>query len=95
MITIGAEPNGRNINDHCGSTHPEKLRAEVVKHGAAIGLAFDGDADRLIAIDETGDEVDGDFILEHSGRCDESRREAEPRHDCDDGDGEHWLFQRD
>lgn len=63
VITIGAEPNGRNINEHCGSTHPEKLRAEVVKHGAAIGLAFDGDADRLIAIDETGEEVDGDFIL--------------------------------
>ncbi|UJF33726.1 phosphoglucosamine mutase [Paenibacillus hexagrammi] len=67
VITIGAEPNGRNINDNCGSTHPEKLREEVVKHGAAIGLAFDGDADRLIAVDETGAEVDGDYILSICG----------------------------
>ena len=63
VITIGAEPTGLNINDHCGSTHPEKLKEEVLRHGADLGLAFDGDADRLIAIDETGAEVDGDFIL--------------------------------
>ncbi|MEF2967380.1 phosphoglucosamine mutase [Paenibacillus sp. M1] len=61
--TIGAEPNGLNINDHCGSTHPENLKAEVVRLGADLGLAFDGDADRLIAIDERGEEVDGDYIL--------------------------------
>jgi phosphoglucosamine mutase len=69
VITIGAEPDGNNINDHCGSTHPEKLRAEVVKHGASLGLAFDGDADRLIAIDENGDEVDGDYILSICGEA--------------------------
>ncbi|MEC0093918.1 phosphoglucosamine mutase [Paenibacillus macquariensis] len=63
VITIGTEPNGLNINDHCGSTHPEKLKEEVLKHKADLGLAFDGDADRLIAIDDTGEEVDGDFIL--------------------------------
>ncbi|WP_409343378.1 phosphoglucosamine mutase [Paenibacillus sp. MBLB4367] len=63
VVTIGAEPNGRNINDHCGSTHPEALRDEVLKHKADLGLSFDGDADRLIAIDETGEEVDGDFVL--------------------------------
>ncbi|MEK5059364.1 phosphoglucosamine mutase [Paenibacillus sp. FSL H7-0326] len=63
VITIGAEPDGLNINDQCGSTHPEKLKEEVIRHGADAGLAFDGDADRLIAIDETGAEVDGDFIL--------------------------------
>ncbi|OAB29262.1 phosphoglucosamine mutase [Paenibacillus macquariensis subsp. defensor] len=63
VITIGTDPNGLNINDHCGSTHPEKLREEVLKHKADLGLAFDGDADRLIAIDDTGEEVDGDFIL--------------------------------
>lgn len=63
VITIGAEPNGLNINDHCGSTHPEQLKAEVVKHGADLGLAFDGDADRLIAVDDKGEEVDGDYIL--------------------------------
>ncbi|WP_054943556.1 phosphoglucosamine mutase [Paenibacillus ihuae] len=63
VISIGAEPDGLNINDGYGSTHPEKLREEVLRHGADLGLAFDGDADRLIAIDETGDEIDGDFIL--------------------------------
>jgi phosphoglucosamine mutase len=63
VIATGAEPNGRNINDGCGSTHPETLAAEVVKHGADIGLSFDGDADRLIAIDEKGEIVDGDYIL--------------------------------
>lgn len=63
VTAIGAEPNGLNINDHCGSTHPEKLKEEVLRLKADIGLAFDGDADRLIAIDENGEEVDGDFIL--------------------------------
>ncbi|WP_079914824.1 phosphoglucosamine mutase [Paenibacillus sp. 32352] len=69
VITIGAEPNGRNINDHCGSTHPEGLQKAVVEHQAALGLAFDGDADRLIAIDENGVEVDGDFILSICGHA--------------------------
>ncbi|SEU26471.1 phosphoglucosamine mutase [Paenibacillus sp. NFR01] len=63
VIAIGAEPDGLNINDGVGSTHPEKLREEVLRSGADLGLAFDGDADRLIAIDQNGDEVDGDFIL--------------------------------
>jgi phosphoglucosamine mutase len=63
VITIGAEPNGRNINDHCGSTHPETLREEVLRHKADLGLSFDGDADRLIAIDDKGGEIDGDFLL--------------------------------
>lgn len=63
VYTIAAEPTGLNINDHCGSTHPELLKEEVVRLGADLGLAFDGDADRLIAIDEKGEEVDGDHIL--------------------------------
>ena len=63
VVTIGAEPDGLNINDGCGSTHPEQLQEAVVRHRADLGLAFDGDADRLIAIDENGEEVDGDFIL--------------------------------
>ncbi|WP_426449911.1 phosphoglucosamine mutase [Paenibacillus sp. S-38] len=69
VITIGAEPNGRNINDHCGSTHPENLQKLVVESGAHIGLAFDGDADRLIAIDEKGEEVDGDYLLSICGHA--------------------------
>jgi phosphoglucosamine mutase len=63
VITIGDRPNGLNINDGCGSTHPERLKAAVVEHGANLGLSFDGDADRLIAVDEQGEEVDGDYIL--------------------------------
>lgn len=61
--TIGTDPNGLNINDHCGSTHPELLKEEVIRLKADLGLAFDGDADRLIAIDENGEEVDGDYLL--------------------------------
>jgi phosphoglucosamine mutase len=63
VITIAAEPDGKNINEQCGSTHPELLKEEVVRSGADLGLAFDGDADRLIAIDRHGEEVDGDYIL--------------------------------
>ncbi|OIQ53227.1 phosphoglucosamine mutase [Neomoorella thermoacetica] len=56
-------PDGTNINVRCGSTHPESLQAEVVARGAAVGLAFDGDADRVIAVDEKGQVVDGDVIM--------------------------------
>lgn len=60
---IGCEPNGTNINLECGSTHLEILREEVLKSNANLGIAFDGDADRCLAIDENGNEVDGDFIM--------------------------------
>jgi phosphoglucosamine mutase len=56
-------PNGTNINDKCGSQHTQDLRKKVVENGAAIGLAFDGDGDRLIAVDEKGQEITGDQIL--------------------------------
>jgi len=56
-------PNGININDKCGSQHTQDLREKVVNNGAAIGLAFDGDGDRLIAVDEKGQEITGDQIL--------------------------------
>jgi phosphoglucosamine mutase len=62
-LEVGASPSGTNINDGCGSTHPEALQAEVVATGAAAGLAFDGDADRLVAVDERGGLLDGDHIL--------------------------------
>jgi phosphoglucosamine mutase len=63
LITMGASPNGLNINDGVGSTHPEALAALLREKGADIGLAFDGDGDRLIAIDENGEIVDGDQIM--------------------------------
>lgn len=63
LTTMGASPNGLNINDGVGSTHPEELGKLVVEKGAHIGLAFDGDGDRLIAVDERGEVVDGDQIM--------------------------------
>lgn len=63
VITIHANPNGININDKCGSTHPETVREEVLKQEADIGLSFDGDADRLIAVDHKGNIIDGDYIM--------------------------------
>ena len=62
------QPDGRNINDHCGSQHPEHLAGRVVTAGADIGLAFDGDGDRLIAVDERGHVVTGDQMLAVCGR---------------------------
>ncbi|MUV38204.1 Phosphoglucosamine mutase [Lentibacillus sp. JNUCC-1] len=63
IFTIGSSPDGLNINDGFGSTHPETLRAFVHEKKADIGLAFDGDGDRLIAVDEKGQIVDGDQIM--------------------------------
>ncbi len=63
ITVIGNEPDGVNINDKCGSTHPEKLQEEVLKQGAFLGLAYDGDADRLIAVDEKGRVIDGDKMI--------------------------------
>ncbi|MBN7773854.1 phosphoglucosamine mutase [Clostridium aminobutyricum] len=63
ITVLAKQPNGININDACGSTHPEKLQKIVVEKGAAIGLAFDGDADRLIAVDEQGRIIDGDKTI--------------------------------
>jgi len=60
---IHNNPNGLNINDNCGSQHTRDLKKRVIETGAAIGLAFDGDADRLIAVDEKGNEITGDQIL--------------------------------
>lgn len=63
VTVLFAAPNGVNINDGCGSTHPERLAETVAAAGLDFGLAFDGDADRLIAIDETGAIIDGDAIM--------------------------------
>jgi phosphoglucosamine mutase len=60
---LNAAPDGRNINEGCGSTHPAALAAEVVAVGADVGLAFDGDADRVLAVDEAGALIDGDHLI--------------------------------
>jgi phosphoglucosamine mutase len=63
VIEIGVSPNGFNINENCGSTHPERAAAAVVEHGAHVGICLDGDADRVILIDETGKVGDGDQFM--------------------------------
>jgi phosphoglucosamine mutase len=63
LHSLGIEPNGRNINDGCGSLHPEKLAERVKEIGADIGIALDGDADRVVLVDERGRVLDGDMLL--------------------------------
>lgn len=63
VIAISSEPNGWNINENCGSTHLANLKAKVLESGADLGIAHDGDADRCLAIDSNGNEIDGDFIM--------------------------------
>lgn len=63
VISIGCSPNGKNINKDCGSTHPELLQKTVVAVEAAVGIALDGDGDRVVMVDEAGNVVDGDQLL--------------------------------
>ncbi|HLT78377.1 MAG TPA: phosphoglucosamine mutase [Ferrovibrio sp.] len=63
VIPIGVHPDGFNINRQCGSTHPDLLQAAVISHGADLGLALDGDADRLVMVDERGAVIDGDQLM--------------------------------
>ena len=63
VTMIGNEPDGLNINEHCGSTHPELIQKQVVETGSFMGFAYDGDADRLIACDEKGNLIDGDKLM--------------------------------
>lgn len=63
LFVLNQEPNGININTNCGSTHPEELQSYTLKHQCDVGFAFDGDADRLIAVNERGELFDGDQIL--------------------------------
>ncbi|MEQ1542897.1 MAG: phosphoglucosamine mutase [Novosphingobium sp.] len=63
VITVGVQPNGTNINDRCGSTHLQLIKETVAASGADIGIALDGDADRLIVVDEKGQTVDGDQLM--------------------------------
>lgn len=68
VITIHDRPDGRNINDHCGSLHSESMQKKVIETGAALGVAFDGDADRAIFATASGKRVDGDGVLLAMGR---------------------------
>ena len=63
IVIINDAPNGKNINVRCGSTHPEILSKVVIGYEADLGLAYDGDADRLIAVDKYGNVIDGDKII--------------------------------
>jgi len=63
VIPVGVSPNGSNINENCGSNHPEIAAQTVVAHGADVGICLDGDADRVIILDETGRVADGDQIM--------------------------------
>src|SRR6266849_6038494 len=68
VITIGVRPDGTNINARCGALHPDNLQRKVRASGATIGFAFDGDGDRLISVDHTGEIRDGDYALAIAGR---------------------------
>ncbi len=63
VIKLGVQPNGLNINEGCGSTHPQTLQVAVLEHGADLGIALDGDGDRLIMVDDKGEVLDGDELL--------------------------------
>ena len=91
VSVIGCEPDGLNINDGYGSTHLENLQRAVVEHGADLGIALDGDADRCLAVDATGADVDGDQIMavlslamRERGRAGQGHpgghRDEQPRH---------------
>jgi phosphoglucosamine mutase len=78
VITLFDEPNGENINENCGSQHPETLAQEVLKQGAEVGFAFDGDGDRCIAVDERGTVLTGDQIMAICAR--EMKKEGKLTH---------------
>ena len=80
VIVNAASPDGRNINDACGATAPALVAGAVVEHGADVGIALDGDADRLIAVDHVGKVVDGDHII--AIVANDLRARGELRHDA-------------
>src|SRR6185436_17202162 len=63
VISVAVAPDGFNINRRCGSTHPAVLQEQVVTHGADIGIALDGDADRVVLVSEKGELIDGDQLM--------------------------------
>jgi phosphoglucosamine mutase len=79
VIQLGKSPDGMNINDDCGALHPQTMCAAVKKYGAHLGIALDGDADRVIIADENGEEVDGDTIMAMVGLRMIERQELKKR----------------
>jgi len=79
VVVVAASPDGRNINDRCGATAPSLVAGAVLEHGADVGIALDGDADRLIAVDHAGKVVDGDHIIAITAN--DLRSRGELRHD--------------
>ena len=82
VVTVGVNPDGLNINAECGSTHPKNLAAAVLQHRADIGIAFDGDGDRVMMVDSTGRIIDGDeilYIIARSRLAATSQQSATPR----------------
>jgi len=77
VIAINDSPNGRNINADCGSLHPEAMQKRMVQSGASLGVAFDGDADRALFVDETGAIVGGDHVMFALGRSMQARGELQ------------------
>ena len=78
VVAIGCAPNGTNINDRCGALHPQRVAKEVVRRQADLGIALDGDADRVILVDERGQRVDGDVVMALYGTR-QIRRRALPK----------------
>ena len=86
VIRMGVQPNGLNINQECGANNPQSLAAVVVEHQADLGIAFDGDGDRLMMVDDQGEVLDGDellFIIA-KGRLAEKRLQGGGCWYCDD-----------
>jgi phosphoglucosamine mutase len=79
VIALGVDPDGQNINQGCGALHPENLQEAVRRHGAHVGVALDGDADRAIFVDEQGEVVDGDAVLAIVAREMQARGELRQR----------------
>ena len=79
VMALNVEPDGKNINDRCGAVHPEGMAKAILRHKAHLGMALDGDADRVIMVDEQGRIVDGDAIMALVGRALLGAGAARPR----------------
>ena len=90
---INNQPDGTNINTNCGSTHIEVLQKYVVDNGLDIGFAYDGDADRCIAVDHRGNVIDGDKIMYVCGKYLQEKGKAERKYGCDNRYVQPWIIQ--